>query len=75
MLTGVFFCFETMSNYIIKKEEIIMKKKTLAMFVALTLTSGLLAGCGNAEKATTSTTTEAATETASAVETSEQQQK
>ena len=48
-----------------------MKKKTLAMFVALTLTSGLLAGCGNAEKATTSTTTEAATETASAVETSE----
>ena len=41
------------------------------MFVALTLTSGLLAGCGNAEKATTSTTTEAATETASAVETSE----
>ena len=28
-----------------------MKKKTLAMFVALTLTSGLLAGCGNAEKA------------------------
>jgi cobalamin biosynthesis Co2+ chelatase CbiK len=71
MLTGVFFCFETMSNYIIKKEEIIMKKKTLAMFVALTLTSGLLAGCGNAEKATTSTTTEAATETASAVETSE----
>ena len=39
-----------------------MKKKTLAMFVALTLTSGLLAGCGNAEKAT---------ETASAVETSE----
>ena len=48
-----------------------MKKKTLAMFVALTLTSGLLAGCGNAEKATTSTTTEAATETASTVETSE----
>ena len=48
-----------------------MKKKTLAMFVALTLTSGLLAGCGNAEKATTSTTTEAATETASAEETSE----
>ncbi len=48
-----------------------MKKKTLAMFVALTLTSGLLAGCGNAETATTSTTTEAATETASAVETSE----
>ena len=48
-----------------------MKKKTLAMFVALTLTSGLLAGCGNAEKATTSTTTEAATETASSVETSE----
>ena len=48
-----------------------MKKKTLAMFVALTLTSGLLAGCGNAEKATTSTTTEAATETASDVETSE----
>lgn len=48
-----------------------MKKKTLAIFVALTLTSGLLAGCGNAEKATTSTTTEAATETASAVETSE----
>ena len=48
-----------------------MKKKTLAMFVALTLTSGLLAGCGNAEKATTSTTTEAAKETASAVETSE----
>ena len=48
-----------------------MKKKKLAMFVALTLTSGLLAGCGNAEKATTSTTTEAATETASAVETSE----
>ena len=48
-----------------------MKKKTLAMFVALTLTSGLLAGCGNAEKATTSTTTEAATETASAVETLE----
>ena len=48
-----------------------MKKKTLALFVALTLTSGLLAGCGNAEKATTSTTTEAATETASAVETSE----
>ena len=48
-----------------------MKKKTLAMFVALTLISGLLAGCGNAEKATTSTTTEAATETASAVETSE----
>ena len=47
-----------------------MKKKTLAMFVALTLTSGLLAGCGNAEKATTSTTTEAATETASTVETS-----
>lgn len=44
-----------------------MKKKTLAMFVALTLTSGLLAGCGNAEKATTSTTTE----TASTVETSE----
>ena len=41
------------------------------MFVALTLTSGLLAGCGNAEKATTSTTTEAATETASTVETSE----
>ena len=41
-----------------------MKKKTLAMFVALTLTSGLLAGCGNAEKATTSTTTEAATEKA-----------
>ena len=30
-----------------------------------------MAGCGNAEKATTSTTTEAATETASAVETSE----
>ena len=48
-----------------------MKKKTLAMFVALTLTSGLLAGCGNAETATTSTTTEAATETASTVETSE----
>ena len=48
-----------------------MKKKTLAMFVALTLTSGLLAGCGNAEKATTSTTTEAATETASTVETTE----
>ena len=48
-----------------------MKKKTLAMFVALTLTSGLLAGCGNAEKATTSTTTEAATGTASTVETSE----
>ena len=44
-----------------------MKKKTLAMFVALTLTSGLLDGCGNAEKATTSTTTE----TASTVETSE----
>lgn len=41
------------------------------MFVALTLTSGLLAGCGNAETATTSTTTEAATETASTVETSE----
>ena len=48
-----------------------MKKKTLAMFVALTLTSSLLAGCGNAEKATTSTTTEAATETASTVETTE----
>ena len=48
-----------------------MKKKTLAMFVALTLTSGLLAGCGNAETVTTSTTTEAATETASTVETSE----
>ena len=48
-----------------------MKKKTLAMFVALTLTSGLLAGCGNAETVTTSTTTEAATETASTVETTE----
>ena len=48
-----------------------MKKKTLAMFVALTLTSGLLAGCGNAETATTSTTTEAVTETASTVETTE----
>ena len=48
-----------------------MKKKTLAMFVALTLTSSLLAGCGNAATATTSTTTEAATETASTVETSE----
>ena len=48
-----------------------MKKKTLAMFVALTLTSSLLAGCGNAETATTSTITEAATETASTVETSE----
>ncbi len=48
-----------------------MKKKTLAMFVALTLTSSLLAGCGNAEKATTSTTTEAATETASTVKTTE----
>ena len=48
-----------------------MKKKTLAMFVALTLTSGLLAGCGKADTTAASATTEAATETASAVETTE----